>query len=204
MNPLERKIRDYYESQKLPKAALEAIRAEGLRQRELDRGTGRGLWKVVLPLAAGAAILILVLVVGQAFQDESVQRQRHLVATEMARSHCKHLDRSFAYAVEDFGQLQTTMNQLDFSLLPVEKQIRDRFVLTGARYCSVSGHVACHFSVYDKHSGQHGSLYVAMLDPALRRVSPGQCESNAVVMEMWNDGARFYCFAHGGRALPDV
>ncbi len=193
MSGLDQRIKEYFEAQRLPEAAVQAIRQQGHAEAQVSRQS-RSM-KLLLPVAASVALVIFAVFWGQVQIQESIDRQRNQLATEVAKSHTKNFEGPFLYSATDFGALQTGMKRLDFSLLPAEAVLRDRFELSGARYCSVGGRVACHFQATCRDSGRQGSLYVAVLDASLKRVSPGQCQAGGVTCQMWNDGARFFCFA---------
>ena len=198
MNAPEERICEYYQSQKLSSSAIAMIREEGKRLG--PQANVRSAYNWLGAISTAAAILLIVFSLQSTVRDRVALVHRSELAEQIVASHTAHPPDDFGFEVKDFGQLQTSMTQLQFALLPAESGIKARFDLEGARYCSVGGHVACHFVVRDRNSGSRGSLYVVPLDHYLARVSPGLCVRNDVKVEMWDDGARFYSFASNVKA----
>ncbi|MEM1294053.1 MAG: hypothetical protein AAGH89_01735 [Verrucomicrobiota bacterium] len=186
--PLEDQIRDYYQSQSLSESALESIEAAMGEVRPEPRRRSPSFGPAMM---AAAAVVVLAAIIG------GVQLQREMdtrrVVVELAQNHRKSLQSEFQATA--IPEIQAVMDRLDFSLLPAADSLTERFQISGARYCSISGQLAAQLRVVDRGNRTPGTLFVASLTPKLDRTRNCATCLGDVTVELWDDGARMYGLA---------
>ncbi|MEM8960484.1 MAG: hypothetical protein AAGD38_03325 [Acidobacteriota bacterium] len=201
--PLDRAIRDHYESQQPSPAMLERLRSATATA---ERGRRRP-WRL---LAAAAMVLATLSVVWWqldrsgfsppapttvvADSEELTQR----VVAEVVKNHFK--DVGLDFTTGSYDQLATAMTGLNFQVATPNTERMGALDLQGGRYCSLQGHIAAQLWLEDS-AGRRATLYQTLVDPMLDELDGQEVEQDGVLVSFWVEDEVFFARALTGAHL---
>lgn len=197
---LDELIRGHYLSQKLSESSVQRILAAGLEeQSQTRRSGGRAWWVYWGPVAAAAAIVMLVAFqLSSTFTRDMDQHQfAAQVAGEIAMRHAN--GKAFDVQTSSFTGVQNELKELAFSVTPAMKQgLLSAYEVVGARYCYLRGQQAAHLQVRDRVKGTLCTLYIASLNGPLKdlKQTDEHVDLAANEVELWDDGDRLFALVH--------
>ena len=137
-----------------------------------------------------AALLVLALGFGMhgfGTQTERVERMLH----EAAMNHTTRLNMEFES--DNLREIDAGMSQLAFSLsLPDEM---GSMKVLGARYCTISGHLAAHLKLLDTRSDKIVSVFMTRAVDELQKLKSTRQQIDGVEVALWHESGLFYALA---------
>lgn len=139
-------------------------------------------------LFAAAAIVILAVGAVLVLTHRSAEERSHelalAVAKEIARNHTKHPEVDLEST--GYGGLREGLTRLDFTLLESRDPALAGLRLTGARYCSLQGHVAAQLRLEDAE-GRRLTLYQARDAETFRALVRETVRVGGLEVDVWRE-----------------
>jgi hypothetical protein len=199
MNDLDDRLKQYYHAQRLEPSAIDDILENSAAESNQKSIWG---WKnrvpaLTLPALPIAAVFAAMMITASLFthhygsQGERMTRMLH----EAAMNHTTRLQLEFESS--SVASINNSMQQLPFTVaLPDE--FKHGFDVLGARYCTISGHLAAHLKLVDRDSNQKVSLFMARASDDLSQIKPTQQGVDGIDVQLWNESGLFYAKAQSG------
>jgi len=187
MEPLEQKIRDYYQDQSLSPEREEAI-LMALRQSSRKR-------QVLLRRIASVAAAVILLLGGLMFWHGRSRLPGSLersIAGEVAMNHEKALPPEIT--TDAWSRIQAGLPKLKIPLSPTQSAFLEGYHIQGGRYCSIQGELAAQISLHDSEQ-RPATLYIAPLTSALRQTLPCVLQQDKTRIQLWHDAHRLFVLA---------
>ncbi len=115
---------------------------------------------------------------------------------EAAMNHATELNLEFTS--DSLAELNQDMRLLPFDLA-LPSRLHDRYRLLGARYCSISGHLAVHLKLFDTTAQRTVSLFATELLDALKPIGQQQGAVDGITVDLWQERDLFFALAAGER-----
>lgn len=185
---IDKSVRDFFLSQKLPAEKVQSI----LEQGESQPGRNNTVWwHYWVPVAAAAAIVVAFsFQMGRSYKEDDFYFD---VAGEIAMRHNGY--KSFDVKAASFEGAQEGLRDLAFSVTPLVKQkLLSAYEVLGARYCQLQGQQAAHLQVKNRKTGTLCTLYVASLKGSLTSLKSLDREIvlEANHLDIWEDSDRLF------------
>lgn len=190
MSALDRLVKEFYETESLPEARVDAILAGAPA-----RATPAKVWYA--RIAAVAATIALASWLGHVYLVERDLTAR--VLAEIAMNHKMGL--SVEVAASDFATAGHALDRLDFPLR-APAALAPGLELLGGRYCSIQGQLAAQLKLRDAASGAVRTLYAAKLGPELAGVLRTTAVHEGVKITLWDEGGVLFAYAADAEASP--
>ncbi len=185
---IDKTVRDFFLSQKLPAESVQSILELGNAQ---PRRSSTVWWYYWVPVAAAAAIVMAFsFQMGRSYDDEEFYFD---VAGEIAMRHNGY--KSFDVKAASFEGAQEGLKDLAFSVTPLVKQkLLSAYEVIGARYCQLQGQQAAHLQVKNRKTGTLCTLYVASLKGSLTSLKSldREIDLEANHVDIWEDSDRLF------------
>lgn len=182
MKEIEEKLREYYASQHLTDAKVDAIFDA---TETVVRPT---IWQrpaVLMPIACGLCLLLAGAIVFFLLTPTLEEK----VVAEVLKNHAKQ----YAPEVhtENFERIQAALTRLDFPITPTQPEMLASLSVQGGRYCSIHGELAAQIALVDGE-GNRSTLYIAPLTETLEEIDPGMYETEVGSVQIWHDQQRIF------------
>lgn len=199
MNDIDDRLKHYYNAQRLEASAIDDILQSSATETRQKSGWR---WKLRLPALTVpalpiAAVFVAMMITASLFthhygsRGERMTRMLH----EAAMNHTTRLQLEFESS--SVASINNSMHQLPFTVaLPDE--FKHGFDVLGARYCTISGHLAAHLKLIDRDSDQKISLFMARASDDLSQIKPTRQGVDGIDVQLWNESGLFYAKAQSG------
>lgn len=197
MNELDDRLRNHYQNQQLDHWEVEEILHGSEIAQPVKTPQPRSFLGAVLSPLPIAAIFALVMV-GAALlthqygsQAERMTRMLH----EAAMNHTTRLQLEFTSS--NVASINQSMQQLPFDVL-LPDEFKHGYEVLGARYCTISGHLAAHLKLIDKTSDKQISLFMTRASDELNHIDRTHKGIDGIDVQLWNESGLFYAKAQLG------
>lgn len=191
MPGLDKLIRDYYQSQALDDARVDAILQRAAAQNPRNPRRRMASWA---PLAACLAVCLVAVLLHIQISQRNVTAW---VLSEVAMNHAEAL--SPEVLSDHYPAIRQGLEQLDFELTPpAPGTIPAGVQLVGGRYCSIYGELAAQLSFMDPGSGARYTLFITPLTDSLEEIGGGHGQHDGVDIRLWHGEKLFYALAVDG------
>ena len=190
MNELDDRLRSHYHGMSLDQHESDELVGMVMPARTDRKGPRTGAarslqrWGGALP----AGILLALL----ALHHGTVTERTPHVVSEAAMNHSTELDMEFTTA--SVHELNAQMRLLPFDIA-LPEHLGRQYRLIGARYCSISSHLAVHLKLLDRTTDQLVSLFATGLFDRLARIDHERESLDGVTVALFQKGELFYALA---------
>ncbi|MEM7259581.1 MAG: hypothetical protein AAF404_19580 [Pseudomonadota bacterium] len=182
MDPLDRKLSDYYQQRTLNSARLESILAESQRHQQRRK----------LPLYAAAAGILMMLV-GVLHQHALSNQQVDYAMREAALNHLNKL--KLDAEAGSIADLQNGLEELPFEMVLPEGKIYEELALIGGRYCTIGGNLAAHLKFAHPKSGELLSLFMTPRARTTESLVSDPAHVEGIEVTLWQENDVVYAMA---------
>ena len=204
MNELDDRIKRHYKAQKMNSWVAEDIinssvdnpeTAAKMPSRPWSEWSRLSLFRLS-PLPIAAVFMLAMVGASLATHHYGSQAERMTrMLREAAMNHSTRLQLEFKSS--NVVSINNSMQQLPFNVtLPDE--FKHGYEVLGARYCTISGHLAAHLKLIDKSSNKQISLFMTRASDDLSRVSRAQKGVDGIDVQLWTESGLFYAKAQLG------
>ncbi len=182
MDPIDRKLAEFYQQRTLNSARLESILAESRRQRQRHK----------LPMYAAAAALAMMLVT-VLHQHALSNQQVDYALREAALNHLNKL--KLDATASSVSALQSELPELPFDMVLPEGQLYEELALIGGRYCTIGGNLAAHLKFSHPQSGELFSLFMTPKAGTTKSLHSEAEQVEGVEVRLWQENNVVYAMA---------
>jgi len=190
--PANEAIKSYYQKQNLPSdKRQQMIDIAQLPEQQINPESVN--WKNRLlaqrNISIAASLLFAVIVSFQWTVTPPTQQQLVAsIAQEIAINHQKQFASDFAET--SYAGLSNVMTKLDFKLIDSVRLKEKGLQILGARYCSLSGHIAAQVRLKNS-AGVIFTLYQTNSHETFKKLTAHSQNANGIKINMWNEGGVF-------------
>lgn len=201
LDPIEQRLKQYYEGQSLPLDALvelEETIAETVSESKVALNPQWRWFSIrmqpVAQFAAVAAALLLAIGLAYYVVDRQTSSQTlESVAAEIALNHAKQFDSEFFPT--SIPSLAHSMDLLDFApVLPKKLQL-ERYQINGARYCTIDSAIAVQVRLQDEANREY-TLYEFRGHDWLAIEGEEVISVGNIQVTLWQEGSVMMGLAH--------
>ena len=189
MSDVDDLLRKHYAKHDLTDRQVDRILAGGNADgRTYHVGASPRRWVSIAAVAALALLLA-----GALFWTGLRPDLTEAIAAEVAYNYAKGTPpevRSERYEV-----IQTGLDRLDFSIMPLRDRLLRDFDLEGGRYCSVRDVLAAQLHMRRRDTGDMYALYVVPVSGELSGVDDSVRHKDGTRIELWQDDGRLFALA---------
>lgn len=172
-------LRRHYENETLPEATRARLRSLWRRGGQQPRG-GFGRRRLI----AAAGVLLAISAGAVIYTSATRATLREAVAKEIALNHAKHPE--VTHSASAYEALRGHLDRLDFTLVGSSHAAMEGLALTGARYCSLQGHIAAQLRLEDAR-GRRVTLYQVRAAETFDGLTDAEIQIEGLRIQFWRE-----------------
>ena len=186
MDKVKENVKKYYERKSLSEEKVDLLTGRGSKDQS-PWSEYRVIW-----ISAVATVLVIGLIF--AYQQLTLMDLEGRVFKEIAMNHKKEL--SVEFETNSLGQLQASLDKLDFDLIKADEFVSSNYELIGGRYCSIQGNLAAQLTVINNESGKSETLYVTTATGELENLKDTSFNYKGTRIKLWKEDGNLYGLAY--------